>query len=108
MPARHMKTAALVTAAAAAALVAAFDPATTGWFPSCPLHALTGWQCPLCGSLRAVHALWHGAPLAALAYNPLTVAGIALWLAARDRTMAFCFSARGVVLLAAFGVLRNL
>ena len=108
MPARNMTTAALVTAAAAAALVAAFDPATTGWFPSCPLHALTGWLCPFCGSLRAVHALLRGAPLAALAFNPLTVAGIALWLVARDKTVAFCFSARGVALLAAFGVLRNL
>ena len=103
-----MKTAALSTAAAAVALVAVFDPATTAWFPSCPLHALTGWLCPLCGSLRAVHALLHGAPLAALAFNPLTVAGLGLWLVAREKATAFCFSARGVALLALFGVLRNL
>ena len=103
-----MKTATLVTAAAAVALVAVFDPVTTRWFPSCPLHALTGWLCPLCGSLRAVHALLRGAPLAALAFNPLTVVGIGLWLVAREHTMAFCFSARGVALLALFGVFRNL
>ena len=90
------------------AALAAFDPATTWWFPSCPFHALTGWLCPLCGSLRAIHALCLGAPLAALAFNPLTIVGLAAWLIARTRTMAFCFSARGVAVLIAFGLLRNL
>ena len=90
------------------AALAAFDPATTCWFPSCPFHALTGWLCPLCGSLRAIHALCLGAPLTALAFNPLTVAGLAAWLIARTRTMAFCFSARGVAVLIGFGLLRNL
>jgi hypothetical protein len=92
----------------AAAVLTAFDPATTWWFPSCPFHALTGWLCPLCGSLRAIHALLTGALAAALALNPLTTLGLAAWLAARQRTTAFCFSARGVALFAAFGVLRNL
>jgi hypothetical protein len=96
----------LVLAAAAVVLVA-FDPATTWWFPSCPFRALTGWLCPLCGSLRAVHALLRGAPAAALALNPLTTVGLAAWLFARERTNAVCFSARGVALLIAFGVLRN-
>ena len=54
-------------------LVFAFDPAETWWFPSCPLRALTGWQCPFCGSLRAVHALLHGAPRSALDLNPLVI-----------------------------------
>ena len=94
--------------AAAAALVAAFDPATTWWFPSCPFHALTGWLCPLCGSLRAVHALLQGSPAAALTLNPLTVTGLGAWLAARERTTSFVFSARGVTVLVAFGLLRNL
>jgi hypothetical protein len=93
---------------AAGALLAAFDPATTWWFPSCPFHALTGWLCPLCGSLRAVHALCLGAPLTALASNPLTIVGLAAWLIARARTTAFCFSARGVALFVGFGLLRNL
>jgi hypothetical protein len=91
----------------AGALLLAFDPATTWWFPSCPFHALTGWLCPLCGSLRALHALARGAPLAALAFNPLIIVGLAAWLLARERTTAFCFSARGLACLIAFGVLRN-
>lgn len=105
MRARYL-TVALVLAAAVP--VAAFDPATTWWFPPCPFHALTGWLCPLCGSLRAVHALLTGALAAALAFNPLTTLGLAAWLAARERTTALCFSTRGVVLLLAFGVVRNL
>jgi hypothetical protein len=95
-------------ALAALAPLAAFDPAVTWWFPSCPLHALTGWLCPLCGSLRAVHALLTGAPVAALAFNPLTVVGLAAWLVARERTVRFCFTAPGLLLFAGFGLLRNL
>jgi hypothetical protein len=84
------------------------DPATTWWMPSCPLYALTGWLCPLCGSLRALHALLRGAPLAAFAFNPLLVVALPLTLIARRRTVDFCFSARGLTALAVFGLARNL
>jgi hypothetical protein len=102
--------AALAVAAASAAIVGlvAFDPAVTWWFPSCPFHAITGWLCPLCGSLRSLHALLTGAPLAAFAFNPLIIVTLGLWLVARERTAAWCFSQRGVALLAVFGLLRNL
>jgi Protein of unknown function (DUF2752) len=50
-----------------------FDPATSGIFPPCPVHFLTGWFCPGCGSLRAIHQLLHGNLQAAWALNPLTV-----------------------------------
>ena len=98
----------LLVVGVAAALLAAFDPATTWWFPSCPFQALTGWLCPFCGSLRAIHALLIGSPLAALAFNPITVAGLGAWVLARERAVAFCLSPRGLMLLAAFGLLRNL
>jgi hypothetical protein len=88
--------------------LAALDPAVTWWFPSCPFYAITGWLCPLCGSLRAVHALLVGHPLAALAFNPLTIVGLGMWLVARDRTTRFCFSGPGLALLVGFGVFRNL
>jgi hypothetical protein len=88
--------------------LAEWDPATTAWFPSCPFYAITGWQCPLCGSLRAVHAVLHGAPLAAVTFNPLTIIYLAMWLVARDRTTRFCFSGYGLSLLIGFGLLRNL
>jgi hypothetical protein len=93
---------------AAGIVLRSFDPSTTWWFPSCPFHAMTGLLCPLCGSLRALHALLAGAPVAALAFNPLTIVGLAGLVLARERTIAVCFSARGLGALVAFGVLRNL
>ena len=50
-----------------------FDPATSGMFPPCPVHYLTGWYCPGCGSLRALHHLLQGDLRGAWAMNPLTV-----------------------------------
>ena len=106
---------------AAAALLFAFDPAVTDWFPSCPLFALTGWLCPFCGSLRAGHELLHGHVGAALTLNPLTTVTAAAAFAALahdgmrparssfvDRLVALCFSIPGLTLAAAFGVLRNI
>ncbi len=93
---------------AAAILVASFDPAATWWMPSCPFYALTGLLCPLCGSLRALHALLTGAPVAAFGFNPLIFVAGGAWAISSRRTVAFCCSTRGFVTIAAFGVLRNL
>ena len=57
----------------AVALLRVFDPATSAIFPPCPLHFLTGFYCPGCGSLRAVHALLQGDFRQACAMNALTV-----------------------------------
>ena len=54
------------------------DPATASIFPVCPFHALTGLDCPGCGSLRAMHQLLHGNLLAALRLNPLVVLSLPL------------------------------
>jgi hypothetical protein len=54
--------------------------------PPCPLYALTGIQCPACGSTRMVHALLHGDLVAAWHFNAvMLVAGLPLlvWLWAR-------------------------
>jgi len=108
--------------AAAAVVLRIFDPATAGLFPPCPVRYLTGWYCPGCGSLRAIHQLLHGNLQAAWALNPLTVVllpFLAYGLAShalyeiRGRGLPGVFlSARfiqglGVVILL-FGVLRNL
>jgi hypothetical protein len=60
-------------AVTAAGLLCVFDPATSGVFPPCPVRYLTGWYCPGCGSLRAIHQLLHGNLQAAWAMNPLAV-----------------------------------
>ncbi len=63
----------LAASAAAVAMLRVFDPATSGVFPPCPVRYLTGWYCPGCGSLRALHQLLHGNLQAAWAMNPLAV-----------------------------------
>jgi hypothetical protein len=69
-----------------------FDPSTAGFFPVCSFHELTGWECPGCGGLRAVHQLTHGHIAAAWRFNPFVVAlsPVALWLGVREaaRTLA--------------------
>lgn len=64
----------LFVAAAAAGLLAvayAFNPDGGAFpYPRCLFRQLTGWQCPGCGSARALHALLHGRPLQAFAFNP--------------------------------------
>lgn len=47
------------------------DPTSTPLFPRCPINAITGLQCPGCGSQRAIHALLHADLAAAWRYNPL-------------------------------------
>lgn len=63
-----------VAAAAATVTVAFVDPSEAGHYPTCPFLAMTGWQCPGCGTLRAVHALTRGDLVAAVDLNVLTVA----------------------------------
>jgi Protein of unknown function (DUF2752) len=68
----------------ALAWVGSVDPNEPGHYPTCPFLAVTGWFCPGCGSLRALHALAHGDLAGALARNPLlvlTVPALTVWWA---------------------------
>lgn len=118
---RDRRTPALLLggAAAATALVAIRDP-HAGGYGLCPVLALTGWYCPTCGGLRAVHDLVTGDLAGAWAMNPLVTIGVplaaaalALWTlrAWRGRparrlppTLLLALAAGAVL----FGVLRNL
>jgi hypothetical protein len=73
---------AVVAASALAALawIASVDPNEPGHYPTCPFLAVTGWFCPGCGSLRALHALAHGDLRDAVARNPLTVLALPVLL----------------------------
>lgn len=51
-------------------LYALYDPAHAPSAPKCPLHMLTGWECPSCGIQRALHSLLVGEWGLALRYNP--------------------------------------
>ncbi|MFJ8042748.1 DUF2752 domain-containing protein [Kitasatospora sp. NPDC096147] len=65
---------ALAAVAAPALYVASVDPNVPGHYPVCPVLAATGWWCPGCGGLRAVHALAHGDLVTAAHDNLLAVA----------------------------------
>lgn len=68
---------ALVAVAVPTVYVAAVDPNAPGHYPVCPVLAATGWWCPGCGGLRAVHALAHG-DLATAAHDNLLVVVLAM------------------------------
>ena len=55
------------------AFLAARNPEDSGTFPPCPFLALTGYNCPGCGTLRGLHQLLNGNLLAAMDFNPLMV-----------------------------------
>ena len=57
----------------AAAYLFFFEPGRTGFFPVCPFRALTGLNCPGCGTARGLHQLLHGNVLTAFELNPLLV-----------------------------------
>jgi len=80
VPSAYRAGAALLLAAAADV---ALDPVHTH-VPLCPFKAITGWQCPLCGGLRAVYEVAHLRIGTALRDNVLVVAAlpviVALWL----------------------------
>ena len=66
-----------IAATATAVLVAFFicvyyyhhDPAAGG-APRCMFRLVTGWDCPGCGSQRAIHSLLHGHLGRAWQFNP--------------------------------------
>ncbi|WP_405167659.1 DUF2752 domain-containing protein [Nocardia sp. NBC_01499] len=49
------------------------DPHVDGSYGICPVYALTGWWCPGCGGMRAVHNLTDGHVLDSLHSNVLAV-----------------------------------
>jgi hypothetical protein len=95
----------------AAAILFAFNPAKVKFFPACPVHSMTGFYCPGCGSLRALHQLVHGNITEALSMNPLMVLSLPLLGFLFVRPSAgyhvwlpwFCFA-----VLILYGILRNI
>jgi Protein of unknown function (DUF2752) len=74
---------ALAAASFFAVVLYRFPPGEYGFYPRCPVYALTGWQCPGCGMTRALDALLHGHVVEALRWNPLVlpvVAGFVAWM----------------------------
>jgi Protein of unknown function (DUF2752) len=103
-------------------LLRSANPATSGVFPPCPFLWLTGWYCPGCGSLRALHQLLAGNLTAACAFNPFAVLSFPFLAYAAVSRTAFLLRGRyrprvflpgwfiwtlGAAIIT-FGILRNL
>jgi hypothetical protein len=55
------------------ALLCWFPPATTRFYPACPIHKYLGLLCPGCGGTHAIAALLHGQLREAVRLNGLVV-----------------------------------
>ena len=68
-----------------------FEPGQSGYFPICPFRALTGLNCPGCGTTRSLHQLLHGNVIAAFKLNPLFVLALPflIWALIRYTNSAF-------------------
>lgn len=126
--ARRMLAPVAATAASMGALayLAAVDPNEPGHYPLCPTQAIFGVDCPGCGIMRGTHDLLVGDVPGALDHNILLVAFVPLtlvlwlgwlrrsWTGRTPAVSAVQFRRRnallivGLVLLLAFGVIRNL
>src|SRR5881392_3121848 len=92
---RQMMAALLwATLAAGAVYLYLFEPGKSGFFPACPFRALTGLNCPGCGSTRGLHRLLHGDVIAAFEFNPLMVVSVPFLLYALVRYTAAAVSGR--------------
>ncbi len=53
-----------------------YNPNNYAYFPKCPFLQITGYQCPGCGSQRAIHHLLHFNLIGAWRENPLLILSI--------------------------------
>ncbi len=115
---RHRTATAWAAAGPATVLVLSVWNPNTSRVPLCPLHAVTGLDCPLCGGLRAAWSLLRGHVGAAANQNllvviaaVLAVPGAYLTLRSPECVRAAVSDRRSqlllVVALVAFTVLRN-
>ena len=120
---RALRTATLtgVGTLGAVLLVHLWDPNTSGSYGFCPLRVTTGLLCPMCGGLRAVHALTHGQWETAWGLNPALMVllpvmlgawAVWVWRARRGRPSTYAERREvfvpALVLFLLFGVTRNI
>jgi len=108
--------------AGGSAFVAYFDPVKANFFPVCPMYSMTGFACPGCGLTRGFHALIHGDIIPALDFNLLIPVWAVIFVWVAVSLMLLAVRGRGLtmwptrprflwtflIVLAAFGVLRNI
>lgn len=67
---KTIATVAFAAVAIALVLFYGLVDAESGLMPRCPVKALSGWECPGCGSQRLFHSLLRGNFAEAWSYNP--------------------------------------
>ena len=114
--AKVLTASAIVAAVAGAWVVYTFPPGEHSFYPRCVFHAMTGLQCPGCGSTRALHHLLHGRIAEAWRFNLMLFAMIftgifAMPSVARGTTPSFLqkpwFAWTALAVVVGWGVLRN-
>lgn len=101
----------LVVGAIGVVLLYCFNPQDVDFFPRCPFYALTGFKCPGCGTLRAIHALLHFRIADAFCLNPFMLVSTPVMIGMLiSRRFAFNVtvgkSILGITLL--YWILRNI
>lgn len=87
-----------------------YNPQDISVFPRCPFYALTGYKCPGCGTLRAIHALLHFRVAAAFKLNPFLFFSIPVivgMLASRRLALNVAFARCVLVATVGYWILRN-
>ncbi|MBR1587033.1 MAG: DUF2752 domain-containing protein [Kiritimatiellae bacterium] len=87
-----------------------WSPQNFRWFPKCPFLALTGYKCPGCGTLRAIHSLLHFQFSEAVSLNPFMIVSIPLVIALLASRRLRFNAVMGMIIVAAtatWWLLRN-
>lgn len=88
-----------------------YNPQDISIFPRCPFYALTGYKCPGCGTLRAIHALLHFRVAAAFKLNPFLFFAIPVMVGmlASRRVARNATLGKGVLVVTiGYWILRNI
>ena len=70
---RWMANIVAAAVACSALVLLRFDPATSSFYPRCPVFLWLHLYCPGCGGTRALAALLHGRLVEAMHWNPMMV-----------------------------------
>ena len=100
-----------------------FNPEKAIWLPKCPIYLLTGYQCPACGTQRALYHLLHFNFSKAFHFNPFLLISMpyvvslmtVTWFDKKNRFVKlrnFCFHHITIdvylVLIILWWILRNI
>ena len=99
-PERAASASLAVGALVGCAVIAAVDPERGGPYPVCPTRALLALDCPVCGTLRGLHALSRGHVASAVSHNVLLLVAVPIGVAVWFRWVMGALGRSGPVLVA--------